>query len=299
MWVYLNDGIVNKDAARISVFDRGFLYGDGVFETVRIYEGSPVWLSRHLARLTRSCRAMPPGLLLPEKDWPDVFQQVIDRNQLHHAIIRLTLSRGSPSPWPSPGGRGEEDDHDEGSGNPTVVLFPRHLPHVTTQQRRNGVSITLIRTPSLRAYPTQAKTLNYLNNLLAKQEASERGAFEGLRLTIDGHLAECAMSNVFFLQRDVLHTPSLECGVVPGITRGVILEVAPTLGLQTQEGRYTPDVLHEADECFLTSSGLGILPVANVDGKPFPRNPSGSWVETLQHHYDRMLREQSRGHGTT
>lgn len=299
MWVYLNDGIVNKDEARISVFDRGFLYGDGVFETVRIYEGSPVWLSRHLARLTRSCRTIPPGLLLPEKDWPDVFQQVIDRNQLHHAIIRLTLSRGSPSPWPSPGGRGEKEDHDEGSGNPTVVLFPRHLPHLTAQQRRNGVSITLIRTPSLRAYSTQAKTLNYLNNLLAKQEASERGAFEGLRLTIDGHLAECAMSNVFFLQRDVLHTPSLECGVVPGITRGVILEVAPTLGLQTQEGRYTPDVLHEADECFLTSSGLGILPVANVDGKPFSRNPSGSWVETLQHHYDRMLREQSRGHGTT
>ena len=270
-----------------------------MFETVRIYEGSPVWLSRHLARLTRSCRSMPPGLLLPEKDWPNVFQQVIDRNQLHHAIIRLTLSRGSPSPWPSPGGRGEEEDHDEGSGNPTVVLFPRHLPHLTAQQRRNGVSITLIRTPSLRAYSTQAKTLNYLNNLLAKQEASERGAFEGLRLTIDGHLAECAMSNVFFLQRDVLHTPSLECGVVPGITRGVILEVAPTLGLQTQEGRYTPDALHEADECFLTSSGLGILPVANVDGKPFSRNPSGSWVETLQHHYNRMLREQSRGHGTT
>ena len=299
MWVYLNDRMVDQDEARISVFDRGFLYGDGVFETVRIHDGVPVWLTRHLARLTRSCQAIALDLPLPEKNWPDVFQQVIDRNQLNHAVIRLTLSRGSPSPCPSLSGRGEGEAHDEGGRNPTVVLFPRHLPHVTTQQRRNGVSIILIRKPSLRAYPTQAKTLNYLNNLLAKQGASERGAFEGLRLTIDGHLAECAMSNVFFIQRDVLHTPSLECGVLPGITRGVILEAAPTLGLQTQEGRYTPDVLHEADECFLTSSGLGILPVANVDGRPFSRNPSGSWVETLQNHYELMLREQSRGNGTT
>lgn len=294
MWVYLNDRIVNEDEARISVFDRGFLYGDGVFETVRIYDGFPVWLARHLARLTRSCRAMPPGLLLPEKNWPDVFQQVIDRNRLHHGVIRLTLSRGSPSPSPLPLGEGQG----EGEATPTVVLFPRPLPHVTPQQRRNGVSITLLRMPLLRAHPPQAKTLNYLNNLLAKQEASERGAFEGLLLNVDGHLAECAMSNVFFIQRDVLHTPSLECGALPGVTRGVILEAAPTLGLQTQEGRYTPDVLHEADECFLTSSGIGILPVANVDGRPFPRNPAGSWVEILQHHYDRMLREQSRRNGT-
>lgn len=285
MWIYLNDRMVDEAEARISVLDRGFLYGDGVFETVRIYDGSPVWLTRHLARLTRSCQAINLGLPIPEKHWADLFQQVIDTNHLEHALIRLTLSRG-----PAASDVGEP---------PTVVLFPRSLPDLTAHQRRNGVPITLIRRPSPLAYPARAKTLNYLNNLLAKQEAVERSAFEGLLLTSDGHLAECSMSNIFFIKNDVLHTPSLECGALPGITRGVILEVSPTLGLQTQEGQYTADILQEADECFLTSSGLGVLPVATIDGRPVPRPPSGSWVETLQNQYDLMLREQRGAGGTT
>ena len=283
MWIYLNDRIVQEERARISVFDRGFLYGDGVFETVRIYDGRPVWLERHLARLARSCRQI--HLPLPEKQWPAIFQKVIDKNRVDHAAIRLTLSRG---------GRGRESATPD--AGPTVVLFPRPLPHVTPAQRRKGVKLTIatIRRPSPLSHPAQAKTLNYLNNLLAKQEAAERGAFEGLMLTTGGHLAECSMSNVFFIKDRILYTPSLACGVLPGITREVVLEVAPTLGLQPREGRYRPESLYEADECFLTSSGVGILPVDTIDGRPFPKRAAHSWVGTLQTQYNRLLREQSR-----
>jgi branched-chain amino acid aminotransferase len=285
MWIYLNGRIVQEERARISVFDRGFLYGDGVFETVRIHEGHSMWLDRHLARLADSCRQI--RLPLPDKQWPAIFQKVIDKNRVDHALIRLTLSRG---------GRGGESATPDAGAGPTVVLFPRPLPHVTPAQRRKGVKLTIvtIRRPSPLSHPAQAKTLNYLNNLLAKQEAAERDAFEGLMLTTGGHLAECSMSNVFFIKDRVLYTPSLACGVLPGITREVVLEVAPTLGLQPREGRYRPESLYEADECFLTSSGVGILPVETIDGRPFPKRAAHSWVDTLQTQYNRLLREQSR-----
>ena len=284
MWIYLNDRIVHEEQARISVFDRGFLYGEGVFETVRIYDGHPAWLERHLARLTRSCQQIHLAVPSPEKNWAEVFQEVIDKNQLDHAAIRLTLSRGQGPATP------------DACADPTIVLFPRSLPLVTPSQRHNGVriAVTTIRKPSPLSYPTQAKTLNYVNNLLAKREASAQGAFEGLLLTLGGHLAECSMSNIFFIKNTTLHTPSPACGILPGITRGIVLEAAPALGLQPQEGRYTPEFLYEADECFLTSSGIGILPVEKIDGRPFPKRSAHSWVDTLQTRYDCLLREQSR-----
>ncbi len=273
MWIYLNDRVVRAERARISVFDRGFLYGDGVFETVRIHDGRPMWLDRHLTRLARSCRQIQ--LAIPEKNWPAIFQKVIDKNHVDHAAMRLTLSRG---PGRSPA-----------SADPTVVLFPRPLPHVSRSHRRKGVTLTLLRRPL--SSPTQAKTLNYLNNLLAKEEAVERGAFEGLLLTPGGYLAECSMSNVFFIKDKTLHTPSLACGILAGITRGIVLEVAATLGLAVKEGRYRPDFLFDADECFLTSSGIGILPVHAIDGRSFP---SHAWVATLQRRYEHLLRAQGR-----
>lgn len=316
MWVYLNDRIVQAERARISVFDRGFLYGDGVFETVRVYDGRPVWLDRHLARLTRSCGQI--RLPVPVKQWPAIFQKVIDRNRLNHALIRLTVSRGTmfPSPLsafsekegepvvsvarkrevegpvlsPVEGGRGE------GGETPTIALFPRPLPHVTPAQRRKGVKLVLvtIRRPSPRTGPVQAKTLNYLNNLLARQEAAEQGAFDGLLLTTGGHVSESSMSNVFFVKDRTLYTPSLACSVLPGITRGVVLEMAPTLGLQAREGRYRTEVLYDADECFLTGSGVGILPVRAIDGRPFPKQTSRSWTAVLQTRYEHLLRSFMR-----
>ena len=305
MWVYLNDRIVQAERARVSVFDQGFLYGDGVFETVRVYDGRPVWLDRHLARLARSCLQI--RLPVPDRPWPVIFRKVIDRNRLDHALIRLTLSRGPLCPPPLsafsekegeslPLSRTRSGGQGEGGETPTIVLSPRPLPRITPPQRRKGVKLTLatIRRPSPRSGPAQAKTLNYLNNLLAKREAEERGAFEGLLLTTGGHVAECSMSNVFFVKGRTLYTPSLACGVLPGITRGVVLDVAPALGLQTREGRYRPEVLYEADECFLTGSGIGILPVQAIDGCSFPKQTSRSWVAVLQTRYEQLLRAQGQ-----
>ncbi len=285
MWIYLNGRMVDEANARVSVFDRGFLYGDGVFETVRIHHGHPVWLDRHLARLSHSCQAI--HLEVPATNWHDVFQRLIARNQLEHAMIRLTLSRGTCVP------RDDGAVTAEACAGPTVALVPRPLRHITAQQRHNGVPIitATIRRPSPASYPTHAKTLSYVNTVLAAREATARGAFEGLQLTVDGYLAECAMSNVFFVKHNTLHTPSLACGVLPGITRGIVLDIAPTLGLDTREGRYLPDILNDADECFITSSGIGILPVDTIDDRALPKRSTDSWVAILQHRYDRMVGE--------
>lgn len=295
MWVYLNDRIVQAEQARVSVFDRGFLYGDGVFETVRIHDGRPVWLDRHLARLADSCKQI--GLPLPDKPWPAIFQKVIDKNRVDHAAVRLTLSRGAMFPSPlSAFSEKEGENRGERGETPTVVLFHRPLPHVTPSQRRKGIRLTLttIRRLSPRSHPTQAKTLNYLNSLLAKREAAERGAFDGLMVTTDGYVAECSMNNVFFIKDRTLYTPSLVCGVLPGITRSVVLNMAPSLGLQTREGRYRPAFLYEADECFLTGSGVGILPVQAIDGHLFPQQGRRSRTAALQRRYKHLLRAQSR-----
>jgi len=291
MWVSLNDRIVQAERARVSVFDHGFLYGDGVFETIRVYNRHPLWLDRHLARLARSCVQI--RLPVPEKPWPALIQRVIDKNRLDHALIRLTISRGLRLP-DAP--RGLKPATPDACAGLTVVLFPRPFPHLAPSQRRKGVKLALatVRRPSPHSGPVHAKTLNYLHNLLAKQEAAERGAFEGLLLTTGGHLAECSMSNIFFIKEKTLYTPSLACGVLPGITRGIVLEVAPTLGLRIQEGRYRPEFLYEADECFVTSSGVGILPVATIDGHPFPKHTTRSWVAILQARYEHLLRTQSR-----
>ena len=312
MWVYLNNRIVQAERARVSVFDYGFLYGDGVFETVRIHDGRPVWLDRHLARLADACKQI--RLPVPDKPWPAIFQKVIDRNRLDQALIRLTLSRGPifPSPlspfsekkgesqaiFPSPlSAFSEKEGEGQGEGGKrsktgTVVLFHRPLPHVTPSQRRKGIRLTLttIRRLSPRSHPTQAKTLNYLNNLLAKREVAERGAFDGLMVTTDGYVAECSMSNVFFIKDRTLYTPSLACGVLPGITRGIVLNMAPSLGLQPREGRYRPAFLYEADECFLTGSGIGILPVQAIDGHSFPKQTARSLVTAIQTRYNHLLR---------
>ena len=130
MWVYLNDRIVQAERARVSVFDRGFLYGDGVFETVRIHNGRPVWLDRHLARLADSCRQIQ--LPLPDKLWPAIFQKVIDKNRVDHALIRLTLSRGGRNP-----GKGAPATQDTGT-TPTVVLFHAAPPARDTLPTTQG-----------------------------------------------------------------------------------------------------------------------------------------------------------------
>ena len=210
MWVYLNDRFLEQEHANISVFDHGFLYGDGIFETLRVFNKQLLFLDRHLARLDRSCKILKIQLPTPEPNWPSLFHELLERNNLDHTLIRLTISRGV-------GGHGPDPTTCQ---NPTVVIFPRPLPQLSSGQRKRGVDllITKTRRHSGLALPQQLKSLNYLNNILAKQEALSAQVFDGVMLNLDGYLAECSTSNLFFVKKNKLYTPSFECGILPGIT---------------------------------------------------------------------------------
>jgi len=283
MWVYLNNQFVQGDQAKVSVFDRGFLFGDGIFETLRIYNGRPLFLDRHLDRLHQSCQVLSLSLPAPEPAWEALLQELVKRNNIEHSMVRITVSRGVGSLGPDP----------TGCEDPTVVIFPRPLPQLTKDQKEPGVSLTILNTrrqPSS-ALPSQVKSLNYLNNVLAKQEAIEAHTFDGVLLNTDGYLAECTTSNFFFVKDQRLHTPSLQCGILPGITREIVLELAKEEGIEVQEGTYQPEDLWDADEVFLTNTGFGVLPVTTIETRPLTSSRERSMTKMIQHMYEKHIAE--------
>ncbi|MEW6543159.1 MAG: aminotransferase class IV [Nitrospirota bacterium] len=263
MWVYLNDRFVDRKAAVISVFDHGFLYGDGVYETLRSYDGRLFRLDQHLARLFRSARAI--GLTIPigERDWPTILNEAIRRNGLQDAHVRITVSRGE----------GEIGLDPALCPHPTVVVIAKPLPTYPARFYEEGVELAIasVRRNPAAALPPQIKSLNFLNNILAKREATRSGAFDALMLNVEGHLAECTTSNLFFVRDGRLCTPAGDCGILDGITREVVLLLARENGMPTEEGRYPAEALGRAQECFLTNTSMEIMPVRAIN-----RHPVGS-----------------------
>jgi branched-chain amino acid aminotransferase len=267
MWIFLNDRLVEKEQARISVFDHGFLYGDGVYETLRAYQGRIFLWDRHLARLRRSCNLI--GLALPFHDdvWVSILTDLLVRNGLEDAGLRLTISRGEGELGIDPGL----------CARPTVVVMAKSFVPHPAGLREQGVRLQLVsvrRNPQAAQSP-QIKSLSFLNNILAKQEAVQAGAYDALMLNMDGHITECTTSNVFFVAKQRLHTPSVACGILEGITREVVIELARDLGIGVEEGAYAmEDVLH-ADECFITNTSLEVIGVSQIGEHPIGQGRVG------------------------
>lgn len=270
MWIYLNDRFVPGEDARISVFDHGFLYGDGVYETLRSYAGRFFLLPQHIRRLYRSAEMIELGLPLAQDDWKGLLEEGLSRNGLARGAaaggtgpadghVRITISRGEGELGLDPGL----------CRRPTIVIMTRPLTPPPARLYEEGVALKLasVRRNSTAALPPQIKSLNFLNNILAKSEASRAGAFDALMLNQEGIVTECTVSNVFFARHGRLHTPSLACGILEGVTRGIVIQLAAESGLAVEEGAFPPAALLEADECFLTNTSMEIMPVTEVDGE--------------------------------
>lgn len=256
MWVFLNDKFVQKAHARVSVFDHGFLYGDGVYETLRAYQGRIFLWERHVARLRRSCGLI--GLELPKQDeaWRSIFAELLGRNNLQDAGIRVTVSRGE----------GEIGIDPRLCAHPTVVVMAKPMDPSMAQKREQGMALHVasVRRNPESAQSPQIKAVSFLNNILAKQEAIRVKADDAVMLNMDGYLAECTTSNVFFVKKQQLHTPAVDCGILKGITRDVIIELAHELNVSVEEGHFTIEQLCQADECFITNTGLEMMPVSRI-----------------------------------
>ncbi len=278
MWVYLNDRFVPEEQAMVSVFDHGFLYGDGVYETLRSYGRRLFMRDQHIARLYRSAQAIGLTIPLAQDQWPALLHEAMARNDVGNertdAYVRVTITRG-------PGHIGLDPAL---CSSPTVVIMTKPLVPPAAALYEAGVALIIARTrrnlPS--AVSPQIKATNFLNNILAKREAIAAGVFDSVLLNWEGRLTECTISNLFFVAAGRLRTPSIDCGILDGITRDIVLQLARADGIATEEGFYSPDDLYAAQECFLTNTSMEILPVVSVDGRPIGAGKPGTLTRRLQ-----------------
>jgi branched-chain amino acid aminotransferase len=261
MYIYLNGKIVPAKEAMVSVFDHGFLYGDGVYETMRVYDRVIFMIDEHLRRLFRSASMI--GLTLPpEIDSLKIsIYETLIANSLRNAYIRLTVSRGH-------GPIGLDPDLCPG---PTTVIIAQELKEYPRAFYEKGINLIISETRRniKEAINPQIKSLNFLNNILAKIEAKKRDAYEAIMLNVYGKLTEGSVSNVFFYKDGVLCTPSLGCGLLDGITRGLVLELAKREDLKIKEGEFKKEDIYSAAEVFITNTTLEVMPVSKVDDQVY------------------------------
>lgn len=268
MEVYIDGKFYPKAEAKISVFDHGFLYGDGIFEGIRLYQGCVFRLDEHLERLEMSAKALCLNLPWTRQQIAEIVCESCRRNKLTDGYIRLVISRGFGDLGLSP----------KNCPTPSIICIADSIKLYPEEFYKSGMKI--ITAPTRRvspaALPPMIKSLNYLNNIMAKMEAQQHGFLECLMLNEQGYVSECTGDNVFLIHKGKMYTPASHSGALVGITRQVALEIAASLKIPTVETNLTRYDVWNADECFLTGTAAEVIPVIEVDartigtGKPGP-----------------------------
>lgn len=255
--IYLDGAIVPESQARISVFDHGVLYGDGVFEGIRFYNGRVFRLEQHIRRLYDCAKALLLTIPLTPGEMTRAVCDTVKANGLRDGYIRLVVTRGvgpmGLSPYKCP--------------RPSVFIIAASISLYSEDAYKNGLSMATVATrrPSHDILSPQVKSLNYLNNVMAKVEAIQAGAEEGLMLNDVGLVAECTGDNIFIVRDGVISTPPLTAGALDGITRGVVFEIANELGIPLRERDFSRHDVFIADECFLTGTAAEVIAAVKLD----------------------------------
>jgi branched-chain amino acid aminotransferase len=282
MKIYLNGKHVSREEAKVSVFDHGLLYGDGVFEGIRVYDGCVFRLRQHLERLYRGAQGIQLTIPLSIQGLQDVVVETVRLNEKRDAYVRLVVTRGdgdlglSPSKCPHPTVFVIVDD---------IVIYPEEV-------YREGVEVIITdirRVPAVCINP-EWKTLNYMNNILAKLDGERKGYQEVIMLNMEGEVAEGSSDNIFIYHDSRIRTPAVPLGALPGITRGAVLDIAKEEKIPTEEGRIRPDDLYAAEECFLTGTAAELVPVVRIDGRPVKDGRVGPMVTRLREIFEARTR---------
>jgi branched-chain amino acid aminotransferase len=259
MKIYLDGKFLDEANAKISVFDHGLLYGDGIFEGIRAYNGRVFKLKEHIDRLFYSAKAILLDVPLGHREISEVVLETCRRNRIRDGYIRLVVTRGV-------GGLGLNPKKCKA---PSVIVIADRIQLYPPEYYKRGLD--LITVPTVRnlhsALNPAIKSLNYLNNILAKIEANNSGCEEAIMLNAEGYVSECTGDNVFIVKAGQLFTPPLSAGALYGITRGVVMEIAAEASIRVSEPNLTRYDLFNADECFLTGTGAEIIPVVKLDGR--------------------------------
>ena len=280
--VWLNGKLVDREDAKISVFDHGLLYGDGVFEGIRSYSGRVFRLKEHIRRLFDSANGIRLGIPLAADELAKAVADTLQANGLKDAYIRVVVTRGV-------GTLGLDPNRCQ---SPAVFIITDRIELYPPELYENGLEI--ITAATMRNHPNavnpRLKSLNYLNNILAKIEAIDAGTLEAVMLNHQGFVAECTGDNLFIVRDGVLFTPPIAAGILEGITRDEIIAIAEDFGIKVREENLTRHDLYVADECFLTGTAAEVVPVVRIDKRTIGDGHPGPITKRLAEEFHRRTR---------
>ncbi|MDG1890852.1 MAG: branched-chain-amino-acid transaminase [Verrucomicrobiota bacterium] len=282
MKIYIDGNYYGKEDAKISVFDHGLLYGDGVFEGIRVYHRRVFKLKEHIQRLYYSAKAILLSIPMSEEAMCRAVVETCRANGLENGYIRLIVTRGAGSLGLSP----------DSCKSPSVIIIANEIQLYPREFYEKGMEIITAATARnlVNAVNPAIKSLNYLNNILAKIEANNAGCEEAIMLNSEGFVAECTGDNIFILHHGKIFTPPLASGALYGITRNTVIELAEEAGYEVEEKNLTRYDLFISEECFLTGSGAEIVPVVMIDKRVIGEGKPGSVTRQLEAKYRALTR---------
>jgi branched-chain amino acid aminotransferase len=285
--VYIGGKLYDKADAKISVYDHGLLYGDGVFEGIRAYSGRVFRLAEHVDRLYASARSIHLVIPMAKAEMARAVVDTLRVNNLVDAYIRLLVTRGAGSLGLDP----------RKTTDPQVIIITDSISLYPEELYEHGLKI--ITAGTMRNHPAalnpRVKSLNYLNSILAKIEATNSGCLEALMLNHKGEVAECTGDNIFVVRSGVIHTPSLASGILEGITRDAVIGLAREAGIEVIERAMDRHDVYTADECFLTGTAAEVIPVIECDGRPIGTGKPGPITRNLHRKFHELVRSEGGG----
>lgn len=280
--IYLNGSYVLEEEAVVSVFDHGFLYGDGVFEGIRAYNGRVFKLEEHIDRLYESAHVIALNIEQTKEEMAEVVLETLRRNDLQDGYIRLVVSRG----------KGDLGLDPRKCSKVTVMCIAASIKLFPEELYEQGMPVRTV--PTRRNVPEalnpRIKSLNYLNNIMAKMEATAAGVNEAIMLNHEGYVTEGTGDNIFIVKKGVLYTPPTHVGILEGITRNTVMELAEQRGIKVEEKIFTRFDVYIADECFLTGTAAEIIPVISVDDRKIGSGEPGQMTLQLINDYRELTK---------
>src|SRR5947209_7776175 len=281
--IYIDGRFFAEQDAKVSVFDHGLLYGDGIFEGIRFYNGRVFRLDEHLDRLWDSARSICLEVPMSQRAMTEAVLETTRQNDLRDGYVRLIVTRGVGNLGLNP----------EQCKTPSVIIITAQIALYSEEMYKRGLTVVTVATrrtnPS--ALNPAVKSLNYLNNVMARIEANQAHADEALMLNDEGNVAECTADNVFIVKRGQIFTPPITAGALRGITRAVVFEIAAETGIKVSETDITRHDVFIADECFLTGTAAEIIPVVKADGRPIGTGKPGPITARMIARFREMTRE--------
>jgi branched-chain amino acid aminotransferase len=280
--VYVDGKLCNKEDAKISVYDHGLLYGDGVFEGIRSYGGQVFRMAEHLDRLWNSAKAIWLTIPISKEEMARAIETTLSANEIRDGYIRVVVTRGV-------GTLGLDPNR---CSHPQVIIITDYISLYPEELYQKGLEIITVST--VRNHPAalspRVKSLNYLNNILAKIEGLQAGCIEALMLNHKGEVAECTGDNIFLVRSGKLLTPPNEAGILEGITRQAVMELASAAGILVHEVPLTKHDVYIADECFLTGTAAEVVPVVKVDSRVIGDGTPGPMTRDLMERFHKLTR---------